>query len=647
MSKKIYKVTVFLIGLFCTFLIVFFPTSLGGAFDIVLENDVHALEKASVKSIFASSYVVNEKNVADSTISIDLKNIGSNPTILTSYDLNLGSVTPSNLSVKHGNSNLKYEIFETKGLIVRIFIGDVLLRPDSTYSVSVSYEVKNFFTDVGGTNDAILPIFKLGSSSSVDTIVLEFPKSFGELNYINVSYSEEIKGSNYIINVGDPEDLSSIFVSVGDKKSFTFNFERELKNSADTYVKKDFILLPDLNSQTVLFNSISPYPDYVSKSQSGNYVLGYNVAPSDSLWMRIGGIIINENSSDEKYYLSTPERNLMLETDGEYWKIDDKDILKEIDGISDDAKLEEKVEWIYDYIMEKLDLDEKFRDLHGSENRKGANIALKTYKFASVEDFADSFVALARQLKIPSRVVAGYVFPYSVSNKNAGMFHVWPQYWSGDKGWVSVDPAYEEYTEFPQLEQVGLGRVIIAVVTDEYDSERFDDMNDEIFLTSENVEPGARLEVVADISDSISAGTTNSGTLIVKNKGNVVLNNLSFQSVGKDFDINFDESFNRNVILPGEEIEINFDVGVSKWYVSGDNDLEIIVVTESSDSTERVSISEVINIEPLWWAEPVSWALTVLLFVLITALAYGLARLVIFLINKIRSKDNKLTSIRE
>lgn len=618
-----------------------------GSFRDSLCFPVNALEQSNVKSTFSATYEIDESNKSEVQLSIKFKNIGENPTILTSYDLNVGNIHPGEIGVSHGDDGLEYELLESSGFVVRILIGDVLLRPDEEYEVVVSYVLEDFFILEGGSYESILPVFRLGSDSSADFIEVVFPGSFGPVNFSNLHFDVDDDGDFTSVEFTEIEDADHVILSVGSSKYFSVNIERKLENDSDTYIQREIEILPDLEFQTIIFSSISPYPKASYRTDEGNYVLNYDIPPGNVVWVRMRAIVVVDQIVDSEVFLDSQERVLMLGMDDEWTNITDEKVLNDIESADSSQSLRDQIAWIYKYVLENLNLSENFRQLHGSEYRKGANVALKTYKNASAEDFADSFVGLARIAGIPARSVGGYVFPYSSPGESIGMYHVWPQYWSDQCGWVSVDPSYEKYSGYPQLESVGLRRVITSVISGSAGDGFSGDSTDEIFLTNETKDIQSEMTVQLNVDKSVYSGVSNSGSILVENTGNSVILWQGGSISGQDFEAVFEESFGSRLILPGNTVELEFSIRIEKWHTSGTRELELVAVAESPGGTLRETVSSKVNVEPLWWVEPVSWGLTILLFVLVTIICYGLIKVFIWLYVSIRRLGSKVLDSRK
>lgn len=612
-----------------------------GVLIMVLPCGATALERSDVTSTFSSTYKVDENNTASTRVSIVFRNVGSNPTILTSYDLNLGNVNPQDVNVKHGDQNLSFELVESGGFVVRILIGDVLLRPDNDYGVEVEYKLPGFFTEVAGINSVVLPVFRVDEKSGSDYIEVIIPDSYGPVSYSSVAGDKSIEEDEMKVIFSDVGSADHLFLSVGSDSYYTLNIEKELINDSDTFVSKELMLPPDLSSQVIVLSSVSPYPDRVYKNDEGNFIFNYNVPPGETVWARIRGSIIERVPTISNYYLTPPERSVSLNTDVEWWKIRDDEILKDLDKFDSNLDDEDKAMLAYGYVIDNLNLSADFRSLHGPENRKGAETALKTYKYASAEDFADSFVGLARELGIPSRVVVGYIFPYSETGNSVGMFHVWPQYWLSSRGWISVDPAYEKYTGYENFGAVGLNRVVLFVVESDISENIVAETTNQMFPTNEKVYADSLMQVEVDVDDTFASGVKNEGMFVIRNAGNTVLSDLRWITKDSDLDVKIDED-EGVYILPGEEREIKFEAKTDEWYATGKRYLKVDFSAQSPTETLRESVSEEVHLTTIWWAEPLSWIATVLAFAIVSLGIYGIIKGAFVLAPKMKNIIDKI-----
>jgi transglutaminase-like putative cysteine protease len=586
-------------------------------------SPVRALESSNVRIEFFPSYTVNPVNTAHSTIGIDFTNHGDIPTVLTTYDLQVGRAKPSNIVVTHGSETLSAQLIGSPEHAVRIDLGEELLRVDDTFHIDVKFDIAQFMTEVGRGRDVEIPLTGGSEGQSLTGLRFSYPESFGGVNYGSSAFTQKSENGYTTLLFDDVASEERLFLSIGDEKAYSLFIERTLENDSEVYVKRSVSIPPDTDSQQLVLTTISPFPSDVSRSLDGNYTLIYDIGPGETVWVRVQGVIIRSHGLVPTYFMSSEKMSHYLDTSPDLWKITDDGVLSVVEAAAEKS-LTEKIDWIYGYTIEELILNEGFRSLHEDEMRKGAQLALKTYKGASVEDYADVFVALARQLDIPSRVVAGYIFPYTVGEKYLGTFHVWPQYWTEETGWISVDPAYEAYTGMELKENVGLNRVYMSLSYDSGDYELYSDTTDEVTYTNAETQP--RVELTAELEglSDIVAGSGGKGTLVLSNNGNCIMHSISLVvDEISAVEVTLDENSLRTAILPGETIQVPFTIEPPEWYVEGAKQLSFTLVAESSSGTERKVVEQVVVIKPLWWVEPVSWLLTLIAFLITGALVLG------------------------
>lgn len=608
-------------------------------FIYLLPSDANALDDARVVAEFSSEYSVTSENTGEAVIDVTFTNEGGFSTILSQYSLNIGNLDPSNIEITHEGDSIPYTMYESSGLVVQMTLGNITLNPDEPEVVRLKYDLSSFFSSVGGAYDITLPLFDGATRNNGGDLTLTYPNSLGPINYSSIGYTKE-EGETSSTYSFTSEDEETIFLSVGSKRYFSMNMERKIENTSSDYVTQQILVPIDTSTQTLVITNISPFPDDVNMTDEGNLFIVYNVAPEDTIWVRFQAVVISEIIDDEDHTLSSSEKAVHLDDSLALWRITKEDILSEVEAL-DEMILEEEVDWIYEYVMENLNLSDDFRELHSFEYRKGAEIAIETYKSSSSEDFADVFVALARLMDIPSRVVSGYVYPYAQTTNRVGIYHVWPQYWSDEDGWLSMDPAYELYSGYDQQKGTGLNRVTLAVYPSSLSDIDFEESTSEIFFTDENVEENVDLDVEIEISDNIQAGKSESGTLTLYNNGNTIIRGIEFSDVRGDLDIEFDLDADRAVLLPGESYDYDFTLQISEWYLSGNKKLSVEVLSQTADGQKRYSAEKTVGVTPLRWAEPVTWILTAVLFVITTGILYFIYKLVLKITDKSKLKARK------
>ncbi len=600
---------------------------------------VLAAEETSVATRFSTQIEVDTSNRAQFTVQVIFENNGENPAAISAYDLVIGNVNPVSISAVTGTTVLNTQVREAKGSIIQVLLGESVIRPSSSLEVTISYTVNNFLERRGGAFDAELPVFHQTDISTGERMTFIYPERLGPINYSSALYNQALSQGTYVVQFNNISEVPRLFLSIGEAKHVSVTLERSFKNETEGFVKHEVTIPPEYTSQAFIINAVTPSPDSARTTEDGNIVLTYSVPGNDTLWVRIQGVISYELPKEDQYNLSSQEQKAYLDTESEWWSISEPSVLRMVDQWSDLPSLFEKISSIYTYTKEELILSSGFRELHGVEYRKGASVALKTYKNASVEDYADVFVALARSTGIPARVVAGYVYPYSIEESQLGMFHVWPQYFSEELGWVSVDPAYEKYTNLPMLLSSGLNRVVAASSYDPAFHGVFMETSSEFIPTDQEPRKESRIQAALEVPSSLKAGTIGNGVLRIRNIGNTVISNIDYELVKTDdVPLSIGEPFYREILIPGQVISIPFTVDPYEWFVDGKKMIEFSV-TASSGGTELVeTVKDSFTVVPLWWVRPVAWLITIIAFLLFMWTFWSGAKMSSFVVNVFRRR---------
>lgn len=576
---------------------------------------IEAKESANVTTLLSSTIVVDETNSAQFTIDILFQNRSENPAVLSSYDLAVGDVLPTDIKATAEATVLETILREVQGSIIEVSMGNTILGSGLTSAIQISYKVDHFMFRNAGTYDAVLPLFRETSTAAGESILFIYPESFGEVNYATAAFEVTTTGGKTRLLFDDLENISRLYLSVGESKYINVAMERSFVNETDAYVKQEVLIPPEYSSQLFAITSISPIPESARASDDGNYLLTYSIPANETLWVRIQGVLLNKKPEESAYTLNPQERELALETESVWWHISDENVILDIADIAELETLDEKIERIYEYTKKELILSSGFRQLHGSEFRKGASTALKTYKNASVEDYADVFVALCRYTGIPARVVAGYVFPYSIEESQLGMFHVWPQYWSDDLGWVSVDPAFEMYAELPMRPYVGINRVVVATAYDQSSQGFFLETSTEFMLTDQFAQIKPELKIDVELASHINAGSMGHGRLKIHNNGNCILSNVRYiQDKSNETKIEVSEPFYREIIVPGQVLSIPFAISPFEWFENGPRSVSVSASADSFSGTANDIGTKTFTVKPLGWVVPVTWIITIMAF---------------------------------
>lgn len=318
---------------------------------------------------------------------------------------------------------------------------------------TISFRSKDFAEKVGKIWEVRVP--KISSASSLESynLTLAVPKSFGTPSLISPTPKTQTISSDKIFLTFDKESLkdSGVSANFGTYQIFDFDLTYHIENNRLVPILTNIALPPDTSYQDVIFQRIEPKPINVTVDNDGNYLAWYRLNRSQKLDIKvIGSAKLYTNSKVKNPHLDESLKKKYTEVQ-QYWEKDNPQIVDKLNEILEGAVDEpaEKVRLIYQFVVSYLKYDPE--RLKGNEiERLGALTALNNPNSAICMEFTDLFIALARAAGIPSRELDGYAYtannilrPLSLTKD---VLHAWPEYWDDRRGWVMVDPTWENTT---------------------------------------------------------------------------------------------------------------------------------------------------------------------------------------------------------
>lgn len=324
---------------------------------------------------------------------------------------------------------------------------------------TLAFKSKDFAEKSGKVWEVRAP--KISPSSNLENynLTISVPQSFGDLSGISPVPKSQSLSSGRIFLGFDMSQLKSsgVFASFGTSQLFDFDLAYHLRNSNLMPILTNIALPPDTSFQDVIFQRIEPKPLNVTLDQDGNYLAWYRLNRGQKIDVRVLG--------SAKLYTSSKVKNPSLPEDlkkkytagDKYWEKDNPQIvgqLNEILGENPSGNTGEKAKLIFQFVVDSLKYDSK--RLTDNIERLGAVTALANPDRAICMEFTDLFIALARAAGIPARELDGYartanttLRPLSFTGGAPGakdVLHSWPQYWDEQRGWVMVDPTWQNTT---------------------------------------------------------------------------------------------------------------------------------------------------------------------------------------------------------
>lgn len=489
--------------------------------------------KAFAAEEFSTSYDVTYDVVQDGvtlvTQKINLKNLTSQY-YASDFMLTIGSTTASDISASDdsGAMETKVETKENK-TIINVKFNQQIAGIDKSQTFTLKFKSKDFAQSIGKTWEINLP--KIPESSNIKNynLVLSVPVAFGDPTSISPnpkSQSQTFDRQFFTFNKNQLEQ-TGISVNFGTNQVFDFNLKYDLENTSLFPIVTSIALPPDTNYQDVLLSRINPEPLNVTIDEDGNYLAWYQLPKRSKLNISVVG--------SAKLYISPKSKTIMLLVDSQiqnltktdhFWEKDNPSILATISTIFKDGTPKtnrEKARLIHRYVVNTLKYDSSRLNNNNIE-RLGAVTALNNPASAVCMEFTDLFIALARAAGVPARELDGFAYSQNKNLRplslNKDLLHAWPEYYDEEKGWIMIDPTWENTSGgIDYFNKFDLNHLVLAV---KGISSQTPNTGDDVKTTiSQNDFLGkSQLEVNIDISDTIWAGLPANVTIKISNQGN-------------------------------------------------------------------------------------------------------------------------------
>ncbi len=415
---------------------------------------------------------------------------------------------------------------------------------------TLSFKSKDFAEKQGKVWEVRAP--KISSSTNLENynLTLSVPVEFGEPTLISPVPKSQTTSSGKMFLTFDKEKLinSGISASFGTNQLFDFDLTFHLENTNLVPILTNIALPPDTAYQDVIFQRIEPKPLNVTLDNDGNYLAWYRLSRGQKVDIKvIGSAKLYTTSKVKNPSLSDDLRKKYTET-VKYWEKDNPQIiskLEEVLGPNPPSDPVERVRLIYRFAVDSLKYDSK--RLNGeSIERLGAVTALNNPSSAVCMEFTDLFIALVRAAGIPARELDGYAYTANTTLRPLSLtkdiLHAWPEYWDDKKGWIMVDPTWENTTGgVDYFNKLDLNHFVFAikgssseipVPAGSYKYKGQDTQDIRVSLTDSDFLGKSQLDVQINIPNPMLAGFPAKANIKITNYGNAVFpsNNLLISS---------------------------------------------------------------------------------------------------------------------
>ncbi len=398
-------------------------------------------------------YDVDLEGVTTVTEKINLRNLTSE-SYANQFKLIIGATQVYDIKASDGGGAMQATSEQKDtSTIIGVKFNQQVAGLNKVLSWTLQFKSKDFAQNSGKVWEIRAP--KVTSSTNLESynLTLAVPSSFGEPTIINPTPKSQTtsEGKMFLTFSKDQLISSGISASFGEHQLFDFDLMYHLKNDNLVPILTSIALPPDTAYQDVIFQRIDPKPINVTLDDDGNYLAWYRLSRGEKKDIRVVG--------SSKLYTSSKVKNPNLDsnlrkkyTEGaKYWEKDHPQIqtkLAEILGPNPPTDSTERARMIFNYVVGFLKYNPS--RLTDNTDRFGAVTALNNPTSAVCMEFTDLFIALARAANIPTRELDGFAYTSNTTLRplslNKDILHSWPEYWDEKKGWVMVDPTWENTT---------------------------------------------------------------------------------------------------------------------------------------------------------------------------------------------------------
>lgn len=475
------------------------------------------------------SYVVGTDGITDVTEKITLKNL-TPQYYASSFSLTIGSTQISNVTASDEGGIMEIDTKkEGTATTFTVKFNQQIAGKDKQVPFTFRFKSKDFASKQGAVWEVFTP--KIAETENLENYnySLSIPQTFGEVTAISPTPISTVQSNGYQIFKFSREALlqGGVSANFGTVQIYEFSLNYPLKNPNPVSILTNIPIPPDTAYQDIIYTSIDPLPVNVTVDTDGNYLAWYKLGKLEEINVKVNGLA--------KLYINSKIKNPNLPAGlidnytkaQKFWEKEHASIktkLSEIlKGSPKDLSNYEKAKSIHKAVVNSLQYDTE-RVKNNNFERLGGVTALINPNSSICQEFTDLFIALVRAAGIPARELDGFAYspnlelrPLSLSKD---ILHAWPEFWDDKKGWVMVDPTWENTTGgVDYFNKFDLNHFVFAIKGSSSTQPILGAKDVKVEFSEEDFKLGPKLDVEIISPNLILAGFPNKLKVIIKNSG--------------------------------------------------------------------------------------------------------------------------------
>ncbi|MBI2600176.1 transglutaminase domain-containing protein [Candidatus Daviesbacteria bacterium] len=421
---------------------------------LTLVPKINAAEEPDFATSYDVVFDVGIDGVTTVTEKINLKNLTSQY-YANEFKLNLGASQVYDLKAFDSGGVMKVDSDQKdNSTTIKVRFNQQVAGIGKSVPWTLQFRTKDFAQNLGKIWEVRAP--KVSSSANLANynLTVSVPNQFGEPTLVNPTPKSQTSSADKIFLTFEKSQLldSGISAIFGSSQLFDFDLTYHLQNNNLISILTNIAIPSDTSYQDVIIQRIDPQPINVTLDDDGNYLAWFRLSRGQKLDVKVSGSAkLYAFSKVKNPTLDAKLRDKLTKPD-KYWEKDHPQIqaeLMEILGDNQTLDPAEKIRLIYQYTVNSLKYDPS-RLSDSNIERLGAATVLTYPTKAVCMEFTDLFIALARAAGIPARELNGFAYTNNIDLRplslNKDVLHSWPEYWDEQRGWVMVDPTWENTT---------------------------------------------------------------------------------------------------------------------------------------------------------------------------------------------------------